>query len=107
MRACLQRRGEPRVGDRLSIYHVAYPQGFSFCDEDKLARIPLLIFANKQDLLGALTSEQIAEVLELGSEIFAKRHWEIHPCSAVTGEGLVDGVDWIVQDIASRIFLMD
>jgi ADP-ribosylation factor-like protein 2 len=27
-------------------------------------------------------------------------------CSAVTGEGLVDGIDWVVQDIASRIFMM-
>ena len=35
------------------------------------------------------------------------RHWGIIPCSAVTGEGLLDGVDWLVYDIASRIFMMD
>mmetsp|Transcript_15388 Transcript_15388/g.27071 ORF Transcript_15388/g.27071 Transcript_15388/m.27071 type:complete len:187 (+) Transcript_15388:373-933(+) len=75
--------------------------------QEKLAGASLLIFANKQDLAGALTSEQIAEILELGSPIFKKRHWQIHPCSAVTGDGLVDGVDWIVDDIASRIFLID
>lgn len=27
-------------------------------------------------------------------------------CSAITGSGLVDGFDWIVGDITSRIFLM-
>ena len=35
------------------------------------------------------------------------RHWGIIPCSAVTGEGLLDGIDWLVYDIASRIFMMD
>lgn len=27
-------------------------------------------------------------------------------CSAVTGEGLVDGMDWVVDDISSRIFML-
>jgi ADP-ribosylation factor-like protein 2 len=67
----------------------------------------LLIFANKQDLAGALTAEEIAEVLELGSDLFSTRHWAIYGCSAVTGEGLVNGIDWIVSDVASRIFMMD
>uniref|UniRef100_A0A7S3LJR0 ADP-ribosylation factor-like protein 2 n=1 Tax=Aplanochytrium stocchinoi TaxID=215587 RepID=A0A7S3LJR0_9STRA len=75
--------------------------------QEKLAGASLLIFANKQDLVGALTCEQIAQVLELGSEIFTTRHWEIQPCSAVTGEGLVNGIDWMVEDISSRIFMME
>jgi hypothetical protein len=28
-------------------------------------------------------------------------------CSAVSGAGLVDGIDWLVRDIASRIFLLE
>ncbi len=35
------------------------------------------------------------------------RHWHIQACSAVTGEGLVAGIDWIVDDIASRIFMLE
>ena len=27
-------------------------------------------------------------------------------CSAVEGAGLVEGVDWIVSEVASRMFLM-
>jgi ADP-ribosylation factor-like protein 2 len=27
-------------------------------------------------------------------------------CSAYTGNGLLEGIDWIVNDIASRIFMM-
>ena len=67
--------------------------------------VPLLILANKQDLAGALTCDEIAEALELRSAAFAKRHWQIVPCSAVTGEGLVEGIDFMVSDIAGRIFM--
>jgi ADP-ribosylation factor-like protein 2 len=75
--------------------------------QDKLAGASLLIFANKQDIEGALSSEEIATVLELESnERYKNRHWSIQSCSAVTGEGLVAGMDWIVDDIASRIFML-
>jgi len=73
--------------------------------QEKLAGATILIFANKQDLAGALTCEELAEALDLKSAAFEKRHWQIVPCSAVTGEGLIEGVDFLVQDIASRIFL--
>ena len=75
--------------------------------QERLAGASLLIFSNKQDLKGALTSDQIAEVLGLGGEAFENRHWQIHPCSAVTGDGLVEGIDWITSDIGARIFMMD
>jgi ADP-ribosylation factor-like protein 2 len=75
--------------------------------QEKLAGASLLIFANKQDLEGALSREDIAAALELGSEVFAKRHWTIVSCSAVTGEGLVGGMEWMVGDIASRIFMAE
>lgn len=66
----------------------------------------LLAFLAAQD--GALSTEEIAEFLELETHpVYEARHWEIHRCSAVTGEGLVDGVDWMVRDIASRIFMME
>merc|ERR1711862_140716 len=35
--------------------------------EDKLGGVPLLIFANKQDLLQAVPADEIVECLELGS----------------------------------------
>lgn len=72
----------------------------------KLAGASVLIFANKQDLAGALSQENIATSLDLRSEQFENRHWTIKGCSAVTGEGLVDGIDWMVADIASRIFML-
>jgi ADP-ribosylation factor-like protein 2 len=35
------------------------------------------------------------------------RHWNIVGCSAYTGEGLLEGFDWLVQDVASRIYVLD
>ncbi len=73
--------------------------------QEKLAGASLLIFANKQDLAGALRSEEIAETLGLHGEAFSRRHWAILPCSAFTGDGLVEGMEWVVSDIASRVFM--
>lgn len=36
-----------------------------------------------------------------------KRHCRIVACSAVTGSGILDGFDWLVKDISSRIYLYD
>lgn len=66
----------------------------------------MLVFANKQDLSGALGAAEIAETLGLESKQFTNRHWSIVGCSAVTGEGLAKGVDWMVGDIGARIFMM-
>eukprot|EP00899_Mesostigma_viride_P000188 jgi/Mesvir1/1016/Mv17550-RA.1 len=74
--------------------------------EEKLAGASLLIFANKQDILGALDAAQIEQALDLG-EMVGSRHWSICGCSAITGEGLLRGMDWVVSDIASRIFMYD
>ncbi|EGR32276.1 hypothetical protein IMG5_090240 [Ichthyophthirius multifiliis] len=56
-------------------------------------------------IAGSLTCEEIKEYLALDN--ISTRHWGIIPCSAVTGDGLLEGVDWIVMDIASRIFMMN
>ncbi|EDV29914.1 uncharacterized protein TRIADDRAFT_63594 [Trichoplax adhaerens] len=73
--------------------------------EERLAGATLLVFANKQDLAGALSSNEIRKALEL--DTIHSHHWSIQWCSAVTGEKLLDGVDWLIDDIASRIFTMD
>ena len=63
-------------------------------EEDKLAGLPLLIFANKQDLIMALPAEEIEELLNL--DMINDRAWTIAACSAHTGEGLKDGVEWLI-----------
>lgn len=73
--------------------------------EERLAGATLLVFANKQDLPGALPTTDIKMGLNLDE--ITTHHWLIQGCSAVTGESLLEGIDWIISDIASRIFTMD
>uniref|UniRef100_A0A8D0TAJ4 ADP-ribosylation factor-like protein 2 n=1 Tax=Sus scrofa TaxID=9823 RepID=A0A8D0TAJ4_PIG len=71
--------------------------------EERLAGATLLIFANKQDLPGALSSKGHA----FPCNLFKNHHWCIQGCSAVTGENLLPGIDWLLDDISSRIFMAD
>ncbi|EFN54547.1 hypothetical protein CHLNCDRAFT_24653 [Chlorella variabilis] len=73
--------------------------------EERLAGATLLIMANKQDVPGALSAEAIREALQLDSLV--GRQWSIVACSAVNGSGLLEGFQWMVQDVASRIYLLD
>jgi len=74
--------------------------------EEQLGGASLLVFANKQDLAGALATEAIEDLLGLrDAPQFRKRHCRVQGCSAQTGAGLLDGIDWLVEDIASRIML--
>ncbi|KAJ8338041.1 hypothetical protein SKAU_G00370070 [Synaphobranchus kaupii] len=73
--------------------------------EERLAGATLLVFANKQDLPGALSKDGIREALALDS--IKTHHWCIIGCSAVTGENLLPGVDWLLDDIGARIFTAD
>ena len=73
--------------------------------EERLLGATLLVFANKQDLPGSLTMEEIGAVLEL--EKVKSHHWQILGCSAVTGQNLLQGVDWLLDDISKRIFTLD
>ena len=57
----------------------------SLLAEDALKNVPLLVFANKQDLQFALEAEEIMNNLTL-MEI-KDRTWTIQACSAVTKEG--------------------
>ena len=57
----------------------------SLLGEDSLKNVPLLVFANKQDLQFALEAEEIMNSLTL-MEI-KDRTWTIQACSAVTKDG--------------------
>merc|ERR1711879_223948 len=66
--------------------------------EDKLSGIPLLLFANKQDLVQALPSDEISDALGLAE--IKDRTWTIQACSAKEGEGLQDGMEWLVSNVS-------
>ncbi len=68
-------------------------------DEEKLSHVPLLVMANKQDLMSAATPAEITA--ELGLNDLRERTWQILPCSAKTGDGLQEGMEWLVEQINS------
>ena len=55
-------------------------------EEEKLTGVPVLIFANKQDLFNAAPANEIAEGLQLHT--VRDRKWQIQACSAQTSEGV-------------------
>jgi ADP-ribosylation factor-like protein 3 len=69
-------------------------------EEDKLANVPILVFANKQDLLNALPASDISTALNLST--IRDRTWHIQACSAKTGEGLQEGMEWIVSTMGKK-----
>ncbi|TYJ57318.1 hypothetical protein B9479_002051 [Cryptococcus floricola] len=70
--------------------------------EERLAGATLLVFANKQDLDGSMSLEEIRDALELKS--IASHRWVVYPCSAFTGKGLDEGMDWVVKEVAGRLY---
>ena len=68
--------------------------------EDLLSSNCIVLFlANKQDLSNSKSSSEIAKELKL-FEI--KQNWFIQPCSAITGEGLLEGFDWISNELKKK-----
>jgi len=65
------------------------------------------VLANKQDIAGALSLEALADALGLAQLASRGRHARVVACSAVTGDGLLSAFDFLVGDIASRIYLVD
>ena len=55
--------------------------------------------ANKQDLLNAHSPAELTA--ELGINELRDRTWNILACSAKTGEGLQEGMEWLVEQINS------
>ena len=65
--------------------------------EPDLKDVPLLVFANKQDLALALTAQEIAEALKL--DAIKDRKWSIFACCALTKEGIQEGMEWLVKNL--------
>merc|ERR1712167_22180 len=57
-------------------------------NDDKLAMVPVLVLANKQDIVNAMTPDEIGQNLSL-TEV-RDRPWFINGCNAKSGDGLQD-----------------
>lgn len=66
--------------------------------EPQLLTCVCLVFANKQDLPGAMTTQQCVDQLDLRG---IKRKWFAQSCCAHSGEGLFEGLDWLANALTS------
>ncbi|KAI4317915.1 hypothetical protein L6164_025743 [Bauhinia variegata] len=73
---------------------------FRLLGHEDLQQSVILVFANKQDLKDAMAPAEITDALSLHS---IKNHdWHIQACSALSGEGLYDGLGWIAQHVTGK-----
>lgn len=60
----------------------------------------ILVFANKQDLRGAMTPKEVCEGLGLFD--LRNRKWHIQGTCALKGDGLFEGLDWLASTLKER-----
>ena len=68
---------------------------YSILQQPELSGVPLVIYANKQDLNLALNTDEILEQLDLDN--ITDRNYTIIACSALTKQGLSSGLDWLIE----------
>lgn len=61
---------------------------------------PVLVLVLPQDLPGALSDAQVAEALGLAD--IRNRDWAIFKTSAIKGDGLFEGLDWLANTLKAR-----
>ena len=66
---------------------------------EDLKGTPLLVFANKSDLPAAKGAAAIAGDIDLTGAVCDSRAWHIGACSALTGDGLDDGIKWLLGKV--------
>lgn len=76
---------------------------FKFADKmicnEHLAGIPLLLLANKQDLPDCMGVREIKPVFQQSAIHIGRRDCLVMPVSALTGEGVQEGIQWLVEAI--------
>mmetsp|Transcript_29145 Transcript_29145/g.34346 ORF Transcript_29145/g.34346 Transcript_29145/m.34346 type:complete len:197 (+) Transcript_29145:17-607(+) len=62
--------------------------------------IPILFFANKMDLSGAMDPVDITDSLELPD--IENKSWQIQSSNALTGDGIEEGIEWLAGSVRSN-----
>jgi len=83
--------------ERMSI---ARREMFAMFQEEELRGVHLLVFANKQDDPRAMKPVEVAR--ELGLHTIKDRRWHICATSAIKGEGLTEGLDWLSDVLTGK-----
>jgi ADP-ribosylation factor-like protein 6 len=63
-------------------------------------KVPMLFFANKMDMPAAATPAECMQALQL--QDISDRGWTIAPSNALSGDGVEDGLQWLIQSIKNN-----
>ncbi|MCL4129335.1 UNVERIFIED_CONTAM: hypothetical protein GTU68_010044 [Idotea baltica] len=64
-----------------------------------LQGVPLLVLANKQDIPDCMGVREVKPVFNQAAELIGRRDCMVMPVSALTGAGVDEGIDWLVECI--------
>jgi len=79
--------------------HITKEDLYLMLQHADLRKAKLLVFANKQDIQGRMSAAEISQELNLTS--LKDRTWTIQACCALTGEGLSQGLEWMISKTSS------
>ncbi|XP_038605841.1 ADP-ribosylation factor-like protein 14 [Tachyglossus aculeatus] len=68
---------------------------------ENIKNVPVVLLANKQDLPGALSAEEIIKKFNM-EKYCGDRKWYVQPCCALSGDGLVEGFRKITGFVKSH-----
>jgi len=71
----------------------------SMLADDALRNAHLLVLANKQDLHTSVKPAELHDRLGLRE---LRRPWYLQACSAVSGDGIYEGLDWLHSSLSKR-----
>merc|ERR1712118_12948 len=68
---------------------------FGALQVEQLYNVPVLVFANKQDLPCAMNKDEIKEKLCLKQ--LGENRFKVQPLCATRGDGLLEGLTWLME----------
>lgn len=86
-----------RLDDTKGCQHSAMEELHHLLSDTELKEVPLLVFANKQDLPHAVKVDVLIRKLRLHQ--IKDRKWYIQGSCALTGEGLCEGLEWLSNSV--------
>lgn len=65
--------------------------------------VPLLVLANKQDLPESMGVREVKPIFQDNDEKIGNRECMVLPTSGLTGDGVVEGIEWLIQCIQRNV----
>ena len=62
---------------------------------EHVSGVPLLVLANKQDLSDSMGVREVKPIFNQSAHLIGSRDCMVMPVSALTGEGVSEGIDWL------------